>query len=166
MQLPIQDLTEQAFQPFGKIIEQPTRAQDAQGPGWRWWAENALMESEERPYQIGYLDLTPAELKFDWAERHMRSVELIIPIGGDCLVYVAPPDYLEEPNRLPSLERFRVFRVRQGQAVLLDKGIWHGAPLAIDKPLNTIVLLLSRTGDIDLSMVRFEETPVQIERWD
>ena len=72
MQLPIQDLTEHAFRPFGKIIEQPNRAEDAQGPGWKWWSENALMESADRPYQIGYLDLKPAELKFDWAERHMR----------------------------------------------------------------------------------------------
>ena len=163
MQLPIQDLNEKAFEPFGKMIEQPARAQDAQGPGWRWWAENALMESEDRPYQIGYLDLMPAELKFDWAERHMRSAELIIPTRGDCLVYVAPPDYLDEPQRLPSFERFQVFKVRQGQAVLLGKGVWHGAPLAIDKPLNVFVLLLSRTGDLDLSLVRFEETPVSIK---
>lgn len=163
MQLSIQDLTEHVFAPFGKIIEQPNRAQDAQGPGWKWWSENALMESADRPYQIGYLDLTPAELKFDWAERHMRSAELIIPTGGDCLVYVAPPDYPEEPERLPLFERFQVFRVRQGQAVLLDKGVWHGAPLAIDKPLNAIVLLLSRTGEVDLSLVRFEEEPVRIK---
>jgi ureidoglycolate lyase len=162
MQLPIQDLTPQVFAPFGKIIEQPARAQDAQGPGWRWWGENALLESSDRPYQIGYLDLAPSELKFDWAERHMRSAELIIPTGGDCLVYVGPPDDPDEPDRLPPLERFQVFRVRQGQAVLLDKGVWHGAPLAVDTPLNAIVLLLSGTGDGDLSLVRFTETPVMI----
>ena len=162
MQLPIQDLTPQAFAPFGKIIEQPARDQDAQGPGWRWWGENALLESSDRPYQIGYLDLAPSELKFDWAERHTRSAELIIPTGGDCLVCVGPPEAPDEPDRLPPLERFQVFRVRQGQAVLLDKGVWHGAPLAVDAPLNAIVLLLSGTGDVDLSLVRFTETPVMI----
>ena len=163
MHLSIQELTEQAFRPFGKIIEQPARAEDAQGPGWSWWGENALMESADRPYQIGYLDLKPAELKFDWAERHMRSAELIIPTGGDCLVYVAPPEYPDEPERMPTFERFQVFRVRAGQAVLLDKGVWHGAPLAIDQPLNVFVLLLSRTGEVDLSLVRFEENPVSIK---
>src|SRR5688572_1398482 len=163
MQLPIQALTEQAFRSFGKVIEQPNRAEDAQGSGWKWWGENALMESADRPYQIGYLDLKPAELKFDWAERHMRSAELIIPAGGDCLVYVAPPEYPDEPERMPAFEHFEVFRVRAGQAVLLDKGVWHGAPLAIDAPLNVIVLLLSRTGEIDLSLVRFEENPVRIK---
>ena len=163
MQLPIQDLTAQAFRPFGKIIEQPNRAEDAQGPGWTWWGENALMENADRPYQIGYLDLKPSELKFDWAERHMRSAELIIPTGGDCLVYVAPPEYPDEPERMPAFDRFQVFKVRAGQAILLDKGVWHGAPLAINTPLNAIVLLLSRTGEVDLSLVRFEENPVSIK---
>ena len=163
MQLQVQELTNETFQPFGKVIEQPNRAEDAQGPGWKWWSENALMESADRPYQIGYLDLKPAELKFDWAERHMRSAELIIPTGGDCLVYVAPPDYLDEPERMPPFERFQVFRVSAGQAVLLHKGVWHGAPLAINTPLNVIVLLLSRTGEVDLSLVRFEDTPVTIK---
>lgn len=163
MQLPIQDLTAQAFRPFGKIIEQPNRAEDAQGPGWTWWGENALMENADRPYQIGYLDLKPSELKFDWAERHMRSTELIIPTGGDCLVYVAPPEYPDEPERMPAFDRFQVFKVRAGQAILLDKGVWHGAPLAIDKALNVIVLLLSRTGEVDLSLVRFEDNPVSIK---
>ena len=163
MELSIQDLTEQAFGPFGKIIARPDRGEDAQGPGWKWWGENALMESADRPYQIGYLELKPAELKFDWAERHMRSAVLIIPTGGNCLVYVAPPDYPNEPERMPPFERFQVFKVRAGQAVLLDRGVWHGAPLAIDKPLNAIVLLLSRTGELDLSLVRFEENPVSIK---
>ena len=34
MELSIHDLTEQAFGPFGKIIAQPDRGEDAQGPGW------------------------------------------------------------------------------------------------------------------------------------
>ena len=163
MQLQIQELTNETFRPFGTVIEQPDRAEDAQGPGWKWWAENALMESADRPYQIGYLDLKPAELKFDWAERHMRSAELIIPTGGDCLVYVAPPDYPDEPERMPPFERFQVFKVSAGQAVLLDKGVWHGAPLAINTPLNVIILLLSRTGEVDLSLVRFEDSPITIK---
>ena len=64
---------------------------------------------------------------------------------------------------MPPFERFQVFRVRVGQAVLLDKGVWHGAPLAIDQPLNVIILLLSRTGEVDLSLVRFEDNPVSIK---
>jgi hypothetical protein len=36
--------------------------------------------------------------------------------------------------------------------------------MAIDKPLNVTVLLLKDTGAVDGYVVRFEDTPVQIER--
>jgi ureidoglycolate hydrolase len=164
MRLPIHDLTPGAFAPFGEVIAQPPRDHDAAGPGWRWWGETALLAPDGRPYGIGYLDLQPAPPRFDWAERHMRSQEMLIPAGGDCLVYVGPPDHPEAPDRPPSLDRFQVFRVRQGQAVLLHPGVWHGAPLALDRALNVVVLLLQGTGATDTSVVRFEETPVEIDR--
>ena len=164
MKLKIEDLTVESFAPFGEVIMQPARPQDAQGPGWTWWGENHLMSGSDRKYAIGYLDLNPAELSFNWAERHMQSDELLIPMGGDCLVYVGPADYLDEPKRLPELDRFRVFRLRQGQGVLLSKGVWHGAPMAIDKHLNVTVLLLKDTAKVDGHVVRFEDTPVEIER--
>jgi ureidoglycolate lyase len=164
MKLTIEDLTTGAFAPFGAVVERPQRAQDAAGPGWIWWGENLKLAGGDRPYALGYLDLKPAPLRFDWAERHLRSDELLIPMGGDCLVYVGPADHLDEPMRLPPLERFRVFRVRSGQAVLLNKGVWHGAPLALDRPLNVVVVLLHDTGRQDGHVVRFEATPVDIER--
>jgi hypothetical protein len=86
----------------------------------------------------------------------MRSAELIIPVGGDCLVYVGPPEYPEEPARRPALEQFEIFRVGQGQAVLLEPGVWHGAPLAVERPLQAIVLLHENTGRDDTVVVRFE----------
>lgn len=158
----VEELSAGTFAPFGKVIQQPAAAQDAGGNDWQWWGELALMACDERPYGIGYLALRPGALRFDWAERHMRSPELLIPMAGDCLIYVAPPDYPDEPGRMPPLAAFRVFRVRAGQAVLLDKGVWHGVPLAIDRPLNVTVLLLQGTGATDLNVVRFAERPVQI----
>jgi hypothetical protein len=46
----------------------------------------------------------------------------------------------------------------------LGKGVWHGAPMALDRHLNVAVLLLKDTGKVDGHVVRFEDTPVQIER--
>ncbi|RPI26766.1 MAG: hypothetical protein EHM70_18585 [Chloroflexota bacterium] len=164
MKLKVEELSSESFAPYGKVIAQPARPKDAEGPGWTWWGENLVMESSQRGYAIGYLDLQPAGLVFDWAERHMHSDELILPVGGDCLVYVGPPDFPNEPGRLPPLECFKVFRVRQGQGVLLSRGVWHGAPMALDHPQKAIVLLLEGTGKDDAYVVRFESSPVSIER--
>jgi len=160
MQLPIEDLTTAAFAPFGVVIEQPTRPADAGGPGWQWWGDTSLLDEADGPYGIGYLSLELAALRLDWAERHMRCTEALIPIGGACLVYVGPPEHPHEPGRPPELDRFRVFRLRQGQGVVLHKGVWHGAPLAIDHALNVVVLLPQGTGGSDTSVVRFAESVV------
>jgi ureidoglycolate hydrolase len=89
-------------------------------------------------------------------------MELIIPIQGDCLVYVGPPDHLDNPPQMPPLERFQVFHVRQRQGMLLGHGVWHGAPLALERPLNVVVLLHHNTGQEDRVVVRFPDSPVAI----
>lgn len=159
MNLVIEALTKESFAPFGTIIEQPGRANDASGPGWQWWGELVKLGGENRPYAIGYLDLHPAPLRFDWAECHALSDELIIPLGGDCIVYVAPP-HAAEPTLLPPMETFRAFHLRPGQAVLLAPGVWHGAPLAIYERLNVIVLLLHNTSQQDTHISRFAPVPI------
>jgi ureidoglycolate lyase len=162
MRLQIELLTPEAFAPFGLVVDAPTSAPQASGPGWQWWGETVLMEGDSRPYGIGYLRLEPAARRFDWAERHMRSPEMIVPLGGACLVYAGPADYPEQPDRLPELDRFRVFEVREGQGVILNPGVWHGAPLAHGGALNAVVLLKQGTGATDVSVVRFEDRPVEI----
>lgn len=155
-------LEQTSFAPYGTVIEQPARSRDGGAEHWSWWGEMAFMACDDRPYGIGHLLLEPGELGFDWAERHMQSPELLVPMGGDCLFYVAPPEYMDQPDRLPAFEKFRVFRAKAGQGVLLGKGVWHGVPLAVDHPLHVTVLLLKGTGANDLTVVRFPETPFQI----
>lgn len=162
MNLTVQELTAAAFAPFGRVVAQPDRGSDATGPGWQWWAETTLLPGDARPYAFGYLRLQPDSRRVDWAERHMQSPEVVIPLGGDCLVYVGPPDHPEEPTRLPALERFQVFRVRSGQGVVLRPGVWHGAPLAVDAPLAAMVLLLQGTGQADTHVAHFADTPLEI----
>jgi ureidoglycolate lyase len=163
VRIPVRELTAEDFRPYGRVIDRPARDHDASGPGWSWWAETVRLEGDGRPFGVGYLDLVPAEPRFDWAERHLRSLESIVPIDGTCLVYVAPPEHPEEPDRLPDFGRFEVFRVRPGSGVVMDPAVWHGAPLAEGGPARAIVLLLEGTGANDVTVVRFEDAPVQID---
>ena len=161
--LPVRELTTEAFAPFGRIIAMPDRTQDASGPGWRWWAETLPLEGDGRRWSIGYLDLAPDRpSRFDWAERHLRSAEEIVPVDASCLVYVAPADHPDQPGRLPPHDAFEVFRVPSGAGVLMDPGVWHGAPLADGGPAKAIVLLLEGTGSNDVTLVRFEDEPIRV----
>jgi ureidoglycolate hydrolase len=160
--LPVRDLTPEAFQPYGRTIDLPSRGEDASGPGWRWWAETASLPTDGRSFGVGYLELSGSPMRFDWAERHMRSVEVVVPLGGDCLLYVGPAERPEEPSAIPGRERFEVFRLRPGTGVAMNAGVWHGAPLS-EAPSKAMVLLLEGTGRDDVTLVRFEDDPVVVE---
>jgi ureidoglycolate lyase len=144
-----------AFARYGAVVEQPAREHDAEGPGWRWWAETASLAATGSAYGIGFLDLWPAPLRFDWAERHERSPEMIVALAGACLVYVSAA----APER-DAPGTFEVFRLGAGRGVILSPGVWHGAPLAVDGPAAAMVLLRERTGIDDTVIVRFGEVPI------
>jgi ureidoglycolate lyase len=149
-------LTADAFAPFGRVVDEPQRPPDSVGDPWRWWAEAALLDATDGRYAVGYLVVDNGRSGFDWAERHLESEELVIAARGEVLLYAGPPDQGDEP--VP--ERFRVFRVRPGQAALLAKGVWHGAPLAAGGPAAALVLLREGTGANDTLMARFDEVRV------
>jgi ureidoglycolate lyase len=151
----LEPLTAAAFEPYGHVVSRPERAPDASAEGWSWWAQAAALPPGERPYAVGYLELQPAEAVVDWAEHHARSVELILPLGGDCAVYVAAAGV--EPRG------FRAFRLRAGEGVVLDPGIWHGAPVALEGTAAAAVLLPEGTGSEDTVVVRFPDSPIRIE---
>ena len=160
--LDVEELTPEAFAPFGRAIARPERPSDADGPGWRWWAETSLLAGDGRPFGVGYLDLEPSEYRFDWAERHMRTQESVLATSADLLLYVGPPEHLEEPARLPSFERFRAFRVAAGSGVVMDRAVWHGAPLTVDRASSAVVLILEGTGRSDVTIARFDPIEMQM----
>ena len=154
--LAVEELTPEAFAPFGRVIARPERPSDADGPGWRWWAETSLLAGDGRAFGVGYLDLEPSEHRFDWAERHMRTQESVLATSADLLLYVGPPEHPEEPARLPPFERFRAFRVPAGTGVVMDRAVWHGAPLTVDRASSAVVLILEGTGRSDVTIERFD----------
>lgn len=153
----IRELTPQAFEPYGRVIQQPAADADASGEGWQWWGEAAQVPPSDQPYAVGFLALEPASLAFDWAEYHLQSKETIVPLGDECLLYVGAP------GKEPDWARFDVFRIRRGQGVILDEGVWHGAPMATAGPLSALVLLRQGTGDRDTYKATYSGGPIEIE---
>ncbi len=164
--LAVEPLTPRSFEPFGEVIATPSRSPDASGPGWTWWAEATLLVGDGRSWGVGHVALEPVPLRFDWAERHMKSKEAVIATSTDLFVYVAPALHPDEPARRPPLGDFRVFRIPAGCGVVLNEGVWHGAPLTAGDPSAALVLLQEGTGREDVTMVNFVDSPVTVMEGD
>jgi ureidoglycolate hydrolase len=91
----------------------------------------------------------------------MRTREVVLATGSEIAVYVGPPT----ASQTPSVEDFRVFAVPPGSGVVLDPGVWHGAPLPLEgRSTPALVLLLEGTGRDDVTVARFPDSPVTVER--
>jgi ureidoglycolate lyase len=158
--LTIEELSRESFEPFGRVIARPARPAQATGDGWQWWAEVAPLTGDGLTWGVGYLDLEPTDLRIDWAERHLKTDEAVVATSSEILVYVAPVD---DGAAEPSLSELRVFRIPPGSAVVLDRGVWHGAPFATAERTTALVFILEGTGASDVEVVRFPDNPIQIE---
>jgi ureidoglycolate lyase len=154
MKLKVKPLDAAAFAPFGRTVTRPTTTPAGELPGGvlRYWADVVTIPDVGGALGVGYATLAVRPFVQTCAEQHVHSMEVLTPIGGDMIVVVSPATGAGE---LPPLDCFAAFRVAEGQAVVLDPGVWHYAPFAIDGPMAFTVLLKAFTNRDDAIFADF-----------
>jgi ureidoglycolate lyase len=133
-----QDLTAEAFAPFGFVIELPSDGRRT-GPH-SVFADNrpdakvttTLIHLEPSLHPRSVIDV----------ERHLHSVQLFLPLSnGRLSVVVFPSDAADRPDAAGA----RAFLASPGQAFGYHPGTWHAGVAAADAPVS-VASLLSRNG--------------------
>jgi ureidoglycolate hydrolase len=153
MKLKVQPLTGGAFELYGQVIAAPKTEATAHLPGMDFWVGVAELPDLGAPYSVSYATQEKRAFIQRSAERHMQTPELLMPIGGDMIVVVGAPDYPEQPERLPSPERFAAFWVKEGQGVIFKPGVWHWAPFAVKEKIMLLVVYTAGTAQNDALVV-------------
>lgn len=153
MKLKVQELDNESFADFGHVISKSIRRPDHSCSEYDWWADLAVFNKIDKRYGIGLALVKKQELRQSRSERHMKTPEFFLPVGGDMFIIVGPPDYPEEPDRLPDLTRFKAFKMQQGEAVILKPGVWHYVPMPMKNKVHMFVIFSEGTSKDDL----FEE---------
>jgi ureidoglycolate hydrolase len=88
-------------------------------------------------------------------ERHLRTKEALIALGGDAVLCVAPPQ--ESANG--KLSGITAVRIHAGQALILETGAWHWIPFPVgDETARFLVIFRSGTGRDDLYYHDFSQS--------
>jgi ureidoglycolate lyase len=149
MKLDVKKITPENFADFGVLVAPGDRKPTAELEGMTFWADLASLPDLGKEYGLGYATQAVRPNVQKNAERHMETPELLLSTGGDMVVVVGPPDFPEEPERLPAPERFRAFQVPEGVGVLVKPGVWHWAPFAVSGTVRLLVIFASGTSDSD-----------------
>jgi ureidoglycolate hydrolase len=156
MKLKVQELSDGAFAEFGQVCLAPPRDKpEHSGEEFDWWPDLMVFDSIKGKYGAGFALAKKSPFRQTCSERHMSTPEFLLAVNGDMAVIVGPPDYPNEPDRLPDLSRFAAFKVKAGEAILMKPGVWHYAAMPLNNEMYMYCIYASGTGETDIRIVDF-----------
>jgi len=115
--------------------------------------------SHDTPAAAAVARVAPCEPVIEFAEIHRRTGEGILPIDGDCVIYVSKPSRTVDPDKIEA------FIVPRGTFVSLNPGVGHGRQFVTgNAPVHVLILLPERTyaNDCEFTMIP-EEKKIFVE---
>ncbi len=149
--------------------DRPMDAPTSTGTGFRWFGR-LLVERFGADLSFGMVYSEAGVLVQDEFERHIHTPELMVPLDGDVLLVLGQAGSVARPflpehgdGRVPAVtaEKFRAFLVPQGQLIAIGPGVWHKAPLALDKPSRTLVAFANQTENKDTECIALADVGVR-----
>lgn len=156
-----QALTQEAFHPFGAVIEKAGSRTITINEGWATrhhdLAPVDVTEAGGRPLiNIFHGKARPLPLEVTMMERHPLSSQAFVPLSPrPFLVLVAPPGEEVDPNDL------RAFVSSDQQGVSYARGVWHHPLIAIDEDCDFLVVDRG-AADENCDLFHFDRHKVQI----
>lgn len=141
--LPLHELTEEAFAPFGQIIA-PTEDGVPFGP------HEAQLELTRGTPRFYIMKLKHRPLMFRQITRHCAVTQCLAAVGGaDWLIAVAAPGDADDPDAEPTPDGIVAFRVPGDVGIKLHRGTWHAGPFFEPETVAFFNLELADTNIVD-----------------
>ena len=124
VRIPVEPLTDAAFEPFGRVLAASDRPPDYRGDGGSYgWRVPFELEGRLRVS----VSVAPFQgLRCTRLERHFHVTQTFVPLDGPpAVVAVAPPTDAGDPEAVPPPETVRAFLIDGARGYLLGKGTWH-----------------------------------------
>jgi ureidoglycolate lyase len=133
LRLPVQELTAEAFAPFGEVSEPAS--------GFR-------LDFSSQSASFCHVRIERRPLHLFFFARHLYTTQAYVPLGGSgSVLVVAPPSDLLDPAALPDLTHAAAFRMVGDRAINLYRGTWHRTPMPLGPAAEFLVL--DRDGTLD-----------------
>jgi len=152
-------LTQENFELFGKVIEQPTIKPAISNESLDYWG--GLTQLNIKKPQVSFLVVKKRDFVINKMERHVQPTEVFIPLEGTSLFPVAPPKNAKNPEAEVPLEEITAFLLDGSKGVVMKKGTWHWVPFPTTEKATFAVILGAETVEKDLD-IRDIKPPLKI----
>ena len=144
----------ESFSEYGQFISTTKVEASFESQEFQFWNRLGEMELFETASVCMVESFGAGGLKTEFLERHRRGSETLFPTG-DIVIVVALPGNSE--NTYPDLETVKAFKIRKGDAVIINKDIWHYAPLTVEKSVKTFIVFNTATPEKDNLKIDLKE---------
>jgi ureidoglycolate lyase len=122
----VEDLTEETFAPYGRILSMPQNPAPRSGPGWECWYGFQTLDCHW-PLYFGAVRTQRRPIVVDVMERHTHTFEVLYPHGHSLIQPLALPLNLDDPMAQPDPVTVKAFRIPVGMGIIMHSGTWHSA---------------------------------------
>ena len=124
------------FSKYGKVVSTPSGKPTSEGDDYRFWSDITDYEIEgETEIGICVVYKQGSDV-ISMVERHLRTPEILIPIDAPFILPVMKEG--EDKNDM------EFFEAGIGEALVIDKGIWHGPCLPIGRNKSSYFVIFRK----------------------
>jgi len=155
MTLGIEKVTSENSSQFGTYIQIRDAQPAYKGEDFSFFKNLGVVPfSEDTGFSVveTYMDQT-AEIS--GLERHKDSCEIIIPSDQNIILILGTGADCPDTDSLKALE------IEVGTAFVVNKNVWHCAPISTGAKTNVFILLNQNTPDTDLDIVETESISIR-----
>jgi ureidoglycolate lyase len=121
-------LSVEGFSQYGTAILLPTTPAPKAGKDWDCWF--GFGKITDGNGSIGIVQTRPSGDLITHMEAHLHP-EFLIPVTGPIIQAVALPERDGQPGEKPNPATVRAFILEPGQAIIMDRGVWHYAAVPL-----------------------------------
>lgn len=147
--LSVRRASAESFGRFGTFVSAAEGAPFAAGEAAAYKEKVGVLDVGGGRVSVGVLKLQQRPLDFHELERHVATPELLVAVQGDVVFPVAPPNH---PLPSPEAEALEAFRLNQGEAVIMNPGVWHGLPFPLQGEATLLVVFKEGTPTADFQL--------------
>ncbi len=137
MKIKSEHITSENFKKFGKVVTAPKGDPTSQASDYKFWSDIADFNIDGET-EIGICTVYKQSKNIiSGMERHLRTPEILIPFDA--------------PFTLPLLidgeseENAKAFQCNLGEAVIINKSVWHGACLPVGKEESSYFVIFRKS---------------------
>lgn len=152
------------FKGLGQLIKIPddeSKKPDFESDILTFYGGLGLINSN-LPIELGICIFKKREMIIEQFECHSLTQELLYAIDDDFVMPVAP-NLTQKDGDVPDLEKAVAIRIRRGEGVIFERGVWHSVPYPFKDESFALVGFTKNTAKNDLKIFNLKEKIRMVE---